>query len=392
MYKTESKKGFRILGIAWQSLSQDHQKAVLDDESHLVFSGFALFYDPPKQEAFQALKRFKSENIKVYLLTGDSEDVAMHLCQELELSITGVLLGSEIETLSDDALLEKVEKTNLYCRMSPGQKERIILALKSLGHVVGFLGDGINDAPSLYSAHIGISVDTAADVAKEAADLILLKKNLNLVTHAILEGRKIYANIMKYLMMMTSSNFGNMLSMAAASLFLPFLPMLPGQIILNNFLYDISQTAIPFDHVDKSATLTPQQWNLKRLLKFMVIMGPLSSFFDITLFVILLTLIKASPELFQTGWFMESLATQVLIIFVIRTRLSIFQSRPQWFLATLSLTLVSIGSLLPYTPLGGLVGFVAPPLSFFAIILGIVLVYLLTAERVKLWFFRQHWA
>ncbi|MBY0500654.1 MAG: magnesium-translocating P-type ATPase [Alphaproteobacteria bacterium] len=389
LYKQKSKQGFRILGIAWQPRLKNHEKAVIDDETKLTFAGFVLFYDPPKREASKALENLKSQKIDVYILTGDSEDVTLHLCQELNIQVKGLLTGNEMNSLDDHALAMRVRNTNLYCRVTPSQKRRILLELKSLGYVVGFMGDGINDAPSLYSANVGISVDTGADVAKEAADLIMLKHNLDVVHDAVVEGRKIYTNIIKYLMMMTSSNFGNMVSMAGASLMLPFLPMLPTQILLNNLLYDTSQTAIPFDNVDPESTLSPQQWNLKLILKFMLVMGPLSSVFDFLIFFIMLKLIGTPPALFQTGWFMESLATQILIIFVIRTHKSIFQSKPHIFLTLLAFLLVGIGMIIPYSPLGDYFGFVPPPFYFFMIIIGIVIVYLASAEQIKFWFYKK---
>jgi Mg2+-importing ATPase len=389
LYKQESKKGLRILGIAWQSTPKSHDKALINDEADLIFAGFALFYDPPKTDALKTLKALKAQKVEIYILTGDSEEVTVHLCHKLNVPITGILTGKEIETLDDSALNIRLRISNLFCRVTPSQKRRIILGLKNLGNVVGYLGDGINDAPSLHSANVGISVDTGADIAKEASDLILLKHNLKVIHDAVLEGRKIYSNIIKYLMMMTSSNFGNMISMASASIFIPFLPMLPIQILLNNLLYDMSQTAIPFDNVDADSTLVPQQWNFKRIFKFMLIMGPLSSVFDFLIFFIMLKVLTTTTSLFQTGWFMESLATQILIIFVFRTRKSIFQSKPHIFLITLATSLVSLGLLIPYTPLGSYLGFVPPPFYFFMVLVAITLVYLSSAEEIKLWFYRK---
>lgn len=389
LYKQESQKGFRVLGVAWQSKSKNHDKALIDDEIDLIFTGFTLFYDPPKTEAYKILENLKTQKVEIYILTGDSEDVTVHLCHELGIPIKGILTGKEMAALDYPALSLRLQKANLYCRVTPSQKRRIVLELKNLGNVVGFLGDGINDAPSLHSADVGISVDTGADIAKEASDLILLKHNLEVVHDAVVEGRKIYSNIIKYLMMMTSSNFGNMLSMAGASLFIPFLPMLPTQILFNNLLYDTSQTAIPFDNVDRESTLAPQQWNLRHILKFMLLMGPLSSVFDFLLFFIMLKIIKTPASLFQTGWFMESLATQILIIFVIRTRKSIFQSKPHIFLAILSSLLVSAGLFIPYTSLGSYLGFVPLSFNFFIMLIGITLVYLTSAEKIKLWFYTK---
>lgn len=389
LYHQESKKGFRILAVAWQSCSKSHGKALIDDEINLTFSGFALFYDPPKSEATKTLENLKAEKVEVYILTGDSEDVTMHLCQELNIPIKGVLTGKELSSLDNDALTAHLRNTNLYCRITPSQKRRIILELKSLGYVVGFLGDGINDAPALSSANVGISVDTGADVSKEAADLILLQDNLEVVHAAVIEGRKIYSNIIKYVMMVTSADFGNMCSMAGAFLFLPFLPMLPTQILLNDLLYDISQTAIPFDNVDAESVLSPKQLDLKLILKFMLIMGPLSSIFDFLIFFIMLKILKTPPALFQTGWFMESLATQILIIFVIRTCKPVFQSKPHIFLIILAVLLVSIAMMIPYTCVGSYFGFVPPPFYFFMVFIGIIVVYLALVEKIKLLFYRK---
>jgi Mg2+-importing ATPase len=389
LFHQESKKGFRVLGIAWQSLPKTHETATHARESDLIFAGFALFYDPPKLEASQTLEKLKALKIDVYILTGDSEDVTTHLCNELSIPIRGLLTGKDMDKLDENALASRVRTTNLYCRITPAQKRRIILELKNQGYVVGFLGDGINDAPSLYAAHAGISVDTGADVAKEAADLILLKHNLNVIYDAVIEGRKIYSNIIKYLMMMTSSNFGNMFSMAGASVLIPFLPMLPTQILLNNLLYDISQTSIPFDKVDPESIVKPQQWNLRLIFRFMLVMGPLSSLFDFLIFFIMFKVLQTPASLFQTGWFMESLATQILIIFVIRTRKSIFQSRPHPFLAVMAIALVSIGIYLPYSPLSSYFNFVHPPFYFLLIIFAIVVIYLSTAEKIKFWFYKK---
>lgn len=389
IYQTESKKGFRILGVAYQDRSHHNDSLLISHEKELIFAGFALFYDAPKREAARTLSKLRSQQVEVYILTGDSEDVTQHLCHELKIPVKGVLTGSEITALGDQALSNRIQHTNLYCRMNPNQKRRIILLLKSMGFVVGYMGDGINDAPSLHSANIGISVDTGADVAKEASDIILLKDNLEVIHDAVDEGRKIYSNIIKYLMMMTSSNFGNMFSMAGASLILPFLPMLPIQILLNNLMYDVSQTTIPYDNVDKESTLSPKQWDLKLILKFMLIMGPLSSLFDFFIFYIMLKIMKAPAALFQTGWFMESLATQILIIFVIRTRKSIFVSKPHPYLIISAIILVGLGILIPYTSLASHLGFVPPPLYFLMIIVGIAIIYLIVAEKLKQWVYAK---
>ncbi len=259
----------------------------------------------------------------------------------------------------------QVENVNLFCRVTPTQKNRIILALKKRGHTVGYLGDGINDAPSLHSADIGISVDSAVDVAKEAAEMILLEHDLGVLQNGVIEGRRTFGNIMKYIMMGTSSNFGNMFSMAGGSLFLPFLPMLPTQILLNNMLYDISEVPIPLDNVDEEYLVRPRQWDINFVRKFMLIIGPISSIFDFLTFFVMIKVFQAGEALFHTGWFIESLATQVLVIFVIRTRKNPLKSRPNRWLTTCSLLVVALAVLLPFTPLGGVLGFVAPPLLFF---------------------------
>lgn len=389
LYKDNSLEGFRILALAWQQANHNHGEDHTHEERDLIFAGFALFYDPPKVEAALTLEKLKAQNVDIYIITGDSEDVTLHLCKKLNIEVKGLLLGSELSTLDESALENRLRTTNLYCRVTPSEKKQIILELKSMGNVVGFLGDGINDAPSLYSANVGISVDNAADVAKEAADLILLQSNLEVVHDAVVEGRKIYSNIIKYLMMMTSSNFGNMFSMAISSIVLPFLPMLPTQILLNNLLYDTSQTAIPFDNVDPESILRPRLWNLKFILRFMLLMGPLSSLFDFLIFFIMLKVIHTPEALFQTGWFLESLATQVLIIFVIRTRKSVFESKPSRFLAILAFIIVSLAMCLPYTPIGAYFGFVPPPFYFFLMIIGIIIIYIIAAERLKFWFYKK---
>jgi Mg2+-importing ATPase len=383
LFQKESEKGYRILAVAWQTKLKSHHKAIIEDEADLVFSGFCLFYDPPKIDAFKTITELKEQQIDIHILTGDSKEVTVHLCHELNIPIEGILTGTEINKLDDSALSVRLENTNLYCRVTPDQKQRIVCELRNIGKIVGFLGDGINDAPSLHSAHIGIAVDTSTDIAKESSDLILLKKNLHVIHDAIIEGRKAYSNIVKYLMLMTSSNFGNMFTMAGASFFLPFLPMLPAQILLNNLLYDTSQTGIPFDKVDREVLLTPRQWDFKRIVRFMLLMGPLSSIFDFFLFWIMLNISKATPALFQTGWFMESLATQILIIFVIRTRRPIFQSKPNFFLAFLAILLVSLGLMIPYSFLGPYLGFVPPTFNFFVMLIGITFAYLTIAEQIK---------
>ena len=384
-----SKEGFRVLGIAYKKVARELNHAVVSDESELVFAGFAGFLDPPKASARLALEKLTKDNVAVKIITGDNELVTQHICNELGFIVRGVLTGTKVQELDDLTLAALVEETNLFCRMNPTQKNRIILALKKRGHVVGYLGDGINDAPSLHSADVGISVDSAVNVAKAAADMILLEHDLGVLHAGVLEGRRTFGNIMKYIMMGTSSNFGNMFSMAGASLFLPFLPMLPVQILLNNLLYDVSELPIPLDRVDNDFLSKPRHWDMKFIRNFMLIIGPISSIFDFLTFYIMLTLFHASEALFHTGWFIESMASQVLVIFIIRTRGNPFKSHPNPWLIVCSILVVVLATLLPFTPLGVRLGFVAPPSHFFLILIFMLIIYLLTVEGMKQWFYKR---
>jgi Mg2+-importing ATPase len=384
-----SKDGFRVLGIASRPVPMDHPHAVVGDEAALVFAGFAAFLDPPKESARQALADLAAGGVTVKIVTGDNELVTQHVCAELGIPVLGVLTGTQIAQMDDQALLARVEQVNLFCRVAPAQKNRVILALKQRGHVVGYLGDGINDAPALHSADIGISVESAVDVAKASADMILLEQDLGVLQAGVLEGRRTFGNIMKYIMMGTSSNFGNMFSMAGAALFLPFLPMLPVQILLNNLLYDVSEIPIPLDNVDAEYLVKPRQWDMKFIRNFMLVIGPVSSIFDFLVFFILLRTFHAGAALFHTGWFIESMATQVLVIFVIRTRGNPFKSRPNAWIVATSLVVVALAIVLPFTPAGAHLGFVAPPAFFFLVLAAIVVAYLLAVEGVKRWFFRH---
>lgn len=390
LYKDFSSQGFRILGIAWCGVEKKHEKAMLRDEKRLIFSGFAVFYDPLKADVKQTIEKLNKAHVALKIVTGDNEDVTLHLCRELNLPMTGLLMGSEINTLSEEAFRLRVATANLFCRVTPSQKKRIISSLKEQGNIVGYLGDGINDAPSLQNADIGISVENAADVARAAADLILLDRDLSAVYEGVIEGRKTFANIMKYIRMMTSSNFGNMFSMAGATLIIPFLPMLPVQILLNNFMYDISETAIPLDNVDPELLETPRKWEMKSIISFMLLMGPLSSIFDFLTFFVMLKVFQAQEALFQTGWFVESLTTQILIIFVIRTRRSFFKSRANRVLTILSLSLVTLGAIIPFTQLGRDFGFVELPFYFYAVLFLLVIFYLGAGEIAKQWYYKKY--
>ena len=381
-------QGFRALGIATRSENESQTTAAITDEADLVFSGFAVFLDPPKASAGATIQAMAAAGISVKVLTGDNELVSRHVFTEIGVPVTGVLTGDALTQLSDEALLAQVSQVNLFCRVNPQQKHRILLTLKRLGHVVGFLGDGINDAPALHAADVGISVDGAADVARAAADLILLEHDLSVVHDAVLDGRGAVQNVSKYVLMGSSSNFGNMFSMAGAALFLPFLPMLPIQILLNNLLYDVSEIAIPFDDVDPEATAKPVKWDVKLIERFMLVFGPVSSVFDFLTFYALLYFFGAGAALFQTGWFVESITTQVLVVFAIRTRRQFFRSKPHRFLIAMALGAVAVAIALPLLPMGRWLGFVPPPPLFFVYLIGATAAYLALVEVVKGFFYR----
>ena len=382
VYRDFCARGFRILAVAYHQVSQkDVYRA--DDEKDLTLAGFLTFSDPPLDTAKLALLALRRDGIEVKILTGDNELVTEHICSQVGLDSGRIVLGDEVEHMSDPALAHVVEQTSVFARVSPAQKNRIILALKNRSHVVGYLGDGINDAPSLHAADVGISVSTAVDVAKDAADFILLEQSLRVLHEGIIEGRKSFGNVMKYLLMGTSSNFGNMFSMAAASLFLPYLPMLPTQILLNNFLYDLAQVTIPTDRVDNTFIHKPQRWNVKMIRDFMIYLGPLSSLYDFLTFFALLKVFHASEGFFHSGWFVESLATQTLVIFVIRTAGNPFRSRPSLALTLTTVSVVIFGVVLPFTPLGSLLGFTPLPITFLVFVAIATGTYLLLVEGVK---------
>jgi P-type Mg2+ transporter len=381
-YQALSTKGYRVLAVAYRPVPA---KAVYrkDDEKDLVLVGFLAFFDPPVTQAADLLQALRRDGVEVKILTGDNELVAGHICSQVGLDVSRIVLGTELDGISDPALAHVVEQTTVFARVSPAQKNRIIQALKRRAHVVGFLGDGINDAPSLHAADVGISVSMAVDVARDAADIILLEQDLGVLHRGIIEGRKAFSNVMKYLLMGTSSNFGNMFSMAGASLFLPFLPMLPTQILLNNFLYDLAQVTIPTDNVEPSLILKPHRWDIKLIRDFMIFIGPISSIYDFLTFFALLWLFQASEPLFHTGWFVESLATQTLVIFVIRTMENPFRSRPSLPLAMTTLLVVLVGAVLPFTPLAGVLGFTRLPATYFLFLIGATGTYLILVELAK---------
>jgi len=381
-YRALCAEGFRVLGVAYRQVPVQ-PKYETQDERDLVLAGFITFIDPPLEEAAGAIESLHRDGIVVKILTGDNALVTKYICDRVGLTVGRIVEGSELERMNDAAVAHLAEQTVAFARVSPMQKNRIILALKSRAHAVGYMGDGINDAPSLHSADVGISVSTAVDVAKDAADIILLERSLKVLHDGIIEGRKAFGNVMKYLLMGTSSNFGNMFSMAAASIFLPFLPMLPTQILLNNFLYDLAQVTIPTDNVDASFIRKPRHWNIKLIRDFMIYIGPISSIYDFLTFYAMLHVFKASEALFHTGWFVESLATQTLVLFVIRTAGNPLRSRPSAALTATTILTVFAGLALPFTPLASLLGFVPLPPLYFVFLVAVTLTYLLFVELVK---------
>jgi Mg2+-importing ATPase len=390
-FRKLSTDGYRTLGVAVRDLGlEDAYTTAAEREMTLV--GFAAFLDPPKEGIRAVLEALKQNGVSVVIMTGDNRYVTQKIAHDVGLPTDRIVVGTEVDGMDDGALAFAAEHGAIFARVSPEQKNRVILALKGRGHVVGYLGDGINDAPSLHTADVGISVVNGVEVAKDAAKIILLEKDLGVLNDGVVEGRRCFANIMKYIVMGTSSNFGNMFSMAAATLFLPFLPMLPTQILLNNFLYDSSQISIPGDNVDAALLRRPKRWQIGFILRFMTIIGPLSSIYDFLTFGILFWGFHAyaEPRLFHTGWFVESLATQTLVVFVIRTAGNPFKSRPARPLLLSVLAVVTIAVGLPYTRLGTLLGFVPLPAALLAAIAGLAFTYLLLVQAVKTWFYRRH--
>ena len=361
-----------------------------DDECDLLLAGFLVFADEPKSAARQSLSQLADLGIELKIATGDNPRVAEKVCADLGLASKGTITGAQLEPLGDDEFADAAQNHTIFARISPEQKARLIDLLRRHGRSVGFLGDGVNDALALHAADVGISVDSAADVAKDAADVVLLEKDLGVLATGVAEGRRIFANTVKYVLMGTSSNFGNMFSAAAASALLPFLPMLPSQILLNNLLYDSSQLAIPTDRVDEEQLQAPSHWNVAFIRRFMLVFGPISSLFDFLTFGLMLGVLHAGAIEFRTGWFVESLATQTLIIFVIRTRkVPFFRSRPSTLLAITSLTVVAVGVVLTISPLARTLGFTPLPWPFFAVLGAFVVSYLVLVELAKMMFYAE---
>jgi Mg2+-importing ATPase len=383
--------GFRVIAIAYKDLAGQAGTLTVQDESRMTLLGYVAFLDPPKESAQPALAALKRHGLMVKILTGDNEVVTRKVCRDVGLPIERLMLGHELEGLSDEALREVVSSTQVFAKLSPSQKARVIEALRAQGHVVGYMGDGINDGPALKAADVGISVDTAVDIAKESADIILLEKSLLVLDDGVIEGRKVFGNLLKYIRMGASSNFGNMFSVLGASAWLPFLPMAPIQVLSNNLLYDLSQTAIPTDSVDEEELSRPRKWEINHIARFMLLVGPVSSVFDYVMFVVLFYGFGASTvdqaALFHTGWFVESLLSQTLIIHVVRTgRIPFLQSRASWPLTATSLMVCAIGVILPYSPLAPALGLVALPAAYWPIVGVVLLAYLSSTHLMMRWF------
>ena len=417
-YDRLSADGFRVLALAY---SDSDPKPIYskDDEYNLILKGYVAFLDPPKETAAPAIIALQQHGIAVKVLTGDNELVSRKICKEVGLPLEHVLTGPEVEAMNDAELAQNAESTTLFVRLSPAHKQRIVKALRNRGHVVGFMGDGINDSPGLRAADVGLSVDTAVDIAKEAADVILLEKSLMVLEEGVIEGRKVFANILKYIRMGGSSNFGNMFSVLGASLWLPFLPMAPIKILTNNLLYDFSQVPIPTDEVDPEQVAKPRPWSMGELARFILFIGPCSSVFDYTTYAMMWFIFKCNnlglmppPELaehfaraslsnpdstyaaalFQTGWFVESLLTQTLIIHVIRTnKMPFIQSRASWPLIVTSGAIMLVGMWLPYSPIGVWLGFVPLPILYWPLLFVTLLLYVVLTQALKVWLLRNSW-
>jgi P-type Mg2+ transporter len=390
-----SLEGFRVLAIAYKDVSKTQQSFSKYDEGQLILKGYVAFLDPPKQTARAAISALETHGVQVKILTGDNDIVTRTICRQVGLGAQQIVRGSELDSMSDEQLRETAERVSVFARLTPAHKERVIRVLRGAGHVVGFLGDGINDAPALRAADIGISVDNAVDIAKESADLILLEKSLLVLEDGVLEGRRVFGNIQKYIKMGTSSNFGNMFSVLGASIFLPFLPMLPIQLLVQNLLYDISQLAIPLDRVDEEYLRKPRRWRVHEIGRFMLFIGPISSIFDYTTYALMLFVFAANTpdrqNLFQSGWFVEGLLSQTLIVHMIRTRkIPFLQSRAAWPLVLTTLMVMAVGIYLPYSPIAAPLHLAPLPAPYFGWLAATLLSYAALTQMVKTWFARKY--
>jgi Mg2+-importing ATPase len=394
-YERLSADGFRVLAVAYKDLERRAAYSK-EDETDLVLRGYVAFLDPPKESAGPAIAALQKHGVTVKILTGDNDLVSRKVCHDVGLSTDHLVLGADIDRMSDEELLGAARTATVFARLSPAHKERIIQVLRANGHVVGFMGDGINDAPALRAADVGISVDTAVDIAKESADVILLEKSLMVLEEGVLEGRKVFANIIKYVRMGASSNFGNMFSVLGASAFLPFVPMLPIQVLTNNLLYDFSQVPIPTDNVDPEQIVKPRPWAMDEIKRFILCIGPISSIFDYTTYFVMLYVFDcwepSRAALFQTGWFVESLMTQTLIIHIIRTnKIPFLQSKPSVPLVLTSAMIMMIGMWLPHSGLARSLGFTELPALYWPILLVTLFCYIFLTQMVKTVLLRKNW-
>jgi Mg2+-importing ATPase len=387
-----NRNGFRVIAVACRTMGSEQPAYGVADERDLTLLGFIAFLDPPKETAAAAIRDLQASGVAVKILTGDNDLVTLKICSDVGLRVKRMVLGREVDAMSDDQLAEAAEQAQVFAKVSPAQKARVIAALQKHGHVLGFLGDGINDGPALKAADVGVSVDTAVDIAKESADIILLEKSLGVLKDGVIEGRRVFGNITKYIKMGASSNFGNMFSVLGASIMLPFLPMAPLQVLTNNLLYDFSQTAIPTDNVDDEYLAAPRKWEIGAITRFMLFIGPISSIFDYTTYFAMLYVFHAwnDAALFQTGWFVESLLTQTLIIHIIRTaKIPFIQSRASAPLIATSLVICAIGVWLPFSPLADALGFKPLPPLYWPIVAAFLLSYAVLTHGVKTWFVRR---
>jgi Mg2+-importing ATPase len=396
LVKELNEDGLRVLAVAYRDIppAEVSKEYKAKDEHSLILMGFLAFLDPPKQSAEEAIKELIKWNVQVKVLTGDNEVITRKICKWVGLSVDKVLNGNEIEGMSDDQLKAVINETTVFAKLFPLQKSRIISLLKANGHIVGYLGDGINDAPALRESDVGISVDTAVDIAKESADIIMLEKSLMFLKDGVVEGRETFGNIIKYIKMAVSSNFGNVFSVLGASVLLPFLPMLPLQLLVQNLLYDISQIAIPFDKVDKDFILKPRKWDPSGIARFMFFVGPISSIFDYTTFAIMWFVFAANTvahqALFQTGWFVEGLLSQTLVVHMIRTqKIPFIQSIASWPLLLSTAIIMAIGIYIPYTYIGASLGLTELPGHYYYWLIATLLSYCVSVQLVKTWFIKK---
>ena len=388
LYGQFSGEGFRTIAVCYRPCNEQ-RPLTKEDEREMIFAGFVLLYDPPKEGVIEVINALKENGVELKIITGDNKLVAAYIAGKIGMKNVVVLAGPEINKMSPEALVQKVDTANVFAEIEPQQKENIVKAMRKCGHTVAYMGDGINDVAAINAADVGISINNAVDVAREAADVVLLERDLTVLNAGIMEGRRTFLNTLKYIYTNTSATFGNVFSMAGASLILPFLPMLPQQILLTNFLTDFPYLAVTDDNVDEDQLKRPQKWNLKQLKRFMLIFGLHSSVFDYLTFYVLYKLYKANEQLFHTAWFIESICTELLILFVVRTHKSLLKSRPGKLLILLSILAFLITVILPFTPLAPALGFVVPPFQLFGVIAGILLLYVITADMIKVMFFKK---